>query len=252
MNKADAANVTVTLTSPSGITFTSTTLTAPAGMDGPIGWGSDDTMWRLQVEPTVAGSGVVVEYGDYTIKVAGVPQHAEVHGYVARTDPNMDVFTGSEPSCFVDRNWELTSSAEARCTYVDGEFDNSGSSVSRFGTLNGIATAMTARVHVAGGYMLANERKSPYSSAGPARKGPLPFREGPDDVMFTDESYALEGVLAGGNRSGAVFRLIGTSTAAPQLARWITRGGLPPATNVPPSTDVEGIEQRGGGNLNPP
>ena len=32
-------------------------------------------------------------------------------------------------------------------------------------------------------------------------------------------SYALGGIRAGGNRSGAVFRLTGTSAAAPQLAR---------------------------------
>jgi hypothetical protein len=255
MNNADACDVTVTLTSPSGVTFASTTATAPAGVDGPLGWGSDDTMWRLQVEPTVAGPGVVAEHGDYTIKVAGVRQHAEVHAYVARTDPNMDVFTGAKLSYFVDPNWERTRSAEASCTYVDGEFDKTASLVYRYGTLNGIATARDQSVQVAGGYMLANRRKSPYSSAGPARNGPLTLRKGPDYLMFCDESYALEGVPAGGNRSGAVFRLIGTSAAAPQLARWIADGWdeqHPPPTDIPNSTDEVGIEQRGGGNVPPP
>ena len=169
MKNADAGGVTVTLTSPSGVIFTSTTAAAPAGVDGPIEWGADDTMWRLQVEPTVARSSIVAEHGDYTIKVAGVAEGAQVHAYVARTDPNMDVYTGAKLSYFVDPNWELTRSAEADCTYVDGEFDNTGSLVSRYGTLNGIATADDPSVHVAGGYILSNGRKSTYSSAGPAR-----------------------------------------------------------------------------------
>ena len=250
MSNADADGVTVTLTSPSGVVFTSTTAGATAGMDGPFAWGNDDTMWRLQVEPTVAGTGIVAEHGDYTITVAGVAEGAQVDAYVARTDPNMDVYTGAKLSYFVDPNWELTRSAEADCTYVDGEFDNTGSLVSRYGTLNGVATADDQNVHVAGGYILSNGRKSTYSSAGPARGGPFTLRKGPDDVLVCDESCALQGLLAGGNRSGAVFRLIGTSTAAPQLARWFADGGPPAATDVP--TTDEGIEQRGAGNVAPP
>ncbi|MGC9959813.1 hypothetical protein, partial [Roseiarcus sp.] len=78
---------------------------------------------------------------------------------------------------------------------------------------------------------------------------PFTLRKGPDDVLVCDESCALQGLLAGGNRSGAVFRLIGTSTAAPQLARWFADGGPPAATDVP--TTDEGIEQRGAGNVAP-
>jgi hypothetical protein len=254
MNNADAADVKVSLTSPSGVIFASTATPpaqSPAGVDVPLAWGSYDTMWRLQVEPTVTGPGVVVEHGDWTIKVAGVRQNAEVHAYVARTDPNMDVFTGAKLSYFVDPSWERTQASEASCAYVDGEFDKTGSLVNRYGTLNGIATGKDQSVHVAGGYMLANNRKSPYSSAGPAR-APSP-RVGPDFVLPCDESYALQGVLAGGDRSGAVFRLIGTSAAAPQLARWVADGWdelHPPPTDVP--TDDVGIEQRGGGNVPPP
>ena len=194
----------------------------------------------------------MAEHGDYTITVAGVCKNALVHAYVARSDPNMDVSTGAQLSYFVDPDWELTRSAEANCTYSDGEFDNAGSLVSRYGTLNGIATADAPKVHVAGGYILANGCKSRYSSAGPARGVPRKRREGPDDVMFCDELYALQGVLAGGNRSGAVFRLIGTSAAAPQLARWFAGVGPPPPTDVPAPTDVEGIRQRGGGDVAAP
>ena len=211
-------------------------------------------MWRLHVEPTIATAGVVVEHGDWTIQVAKIPENARLHAYVARTDPNMNMRTGAKRSYFVDGNWERTRSAEANCTYANGEFNKTGSLIDRHGTLNGIATAKDDGVHVAGGYIISNRRKSRYSSAGPARPGPLTRRYGPDFLLPCDESYALGGIRAGGNRSGAVFRLTGTSTAAPQLARHIAKppGLFPPATDVPSPGDYVEIEKRGGGNLEPP
>ena len=141
----------------------------------------------------------------------------------------------------------MTRSAEASCKYIDGEFDKTGSLIHRVGTLNGIATGNDASVHVAGGYILANGRKSPYSSAGPARGGP---RVGPDVALPCDESYALGGIRAGGNRSGTVFRLTGTSAAAPQLGRWISNTAIPQPTATP--TTPSETEKRGRGNLKPP
>jgi hypothetical protein len=105
-------------------------------------------------------------------------------------------------------------------------------------------------VHVAGGYILSKPtRKSPYSSAGRARTGPLAQRIGPDYALFCDESYALSGVRAGGNRSGIVFRLIGTSAATPQLARLVADGPLSAAHDVPANPPDE---KRGYGDLDPP
>ena len=104
--------------------------------------------------------------------------------------------------------------------------------------------------------MLMDGRKSAYASAGPARGNPGTRRSGPDYALFCDENYALEGVLAGGNRSGAVFRLIGTSAAAPQLARQVAKvtAGLPfpHATRIPSPNDIVEIEKRGGGDIEPP
>jgi hypothetical protein len=262
METAAAGYATVTLTPPSGHpVFVPTpppnpppppgTLLPPAGVDVPLVRGNN-TMWRLQVEPTIippdiANNIATAEHGDYTIKITGIGAGAHVHAYVARSDPNMGVRTGARRSYFVDPRWELNRSAVAGCEYGDGEFDNAGSLIHRIGTLNGIATAKDASVHVAGGYVIANGRKSPYSSAGPARGGP---RIGPDVVLPCDESYALEGMRAGGNRSGGVFRLIGTSTAAPQLARYVA-GPLIPPPHDPPTSLVE-KHKRGGGDLDPP
>jgi hypothetical protein len=262
METAAAGNVYVTLTPPSGYpVFVPTpppnpppppgALLPPAGVDVPLVRGNN-TMWRLQVEPTIIPSNpapniATAEHGDWTIKITGIGAGAHVHAYVARSDPNMGVRTGAKRSYFVDHNWELNRSAIAGCEYRDGEFDKARSLIHRVGTLNGIATAKDASVHVAGGYVIANGRKSPYSSAGPARGGP---RIGPDVVLPCDESYALAGIRAGGNRSGAVFRLIGTSAAAPQLARYVARLAIPPPHD-PPTSLVEKYK-RGSGDLDPP
>ncbi|MGY8684285.1 hypothetical protein Q2941_41995 [Bradyrhizobium sp. UFLA05-153] len=260
MSASAASGVVVTLTSPSGLISTSVTGPIPpppgipfpsyTGAYAPRTWGSN-TMWLLTIEPAIAGPGFVPEHGDWTIRVDYIGVNANVHAYVARTDPNFDVHSGARSSRFVDPQWEESLSAEESLEYADGEFDLTGSRIKTHGTLNGIATAQEPSVHVAGGYILSNGRKSSYASAGPARGGP---REGPDYVLPCDESYALQGILGGGNRSGGVFRLIGTSVAAPQLARHFANadGGVafPMATDVP--TDPSEVEKRGGGDLPPP
>jgi hypothetical protein len=239
MDSAAATGAAVTLTSPRGNNI-------PVASNVVMG---SSTMWRLEVGRTVAAPGIAAsEHGDYTIEVTGIPVNAEVHAYAARTDPNMGVTTGAKSSLFVDPNWERTLSAAASYTRVNGEFDKAGSLVSRFGTLNGIATATNTAVHVAGGYILLDGRKSPYSSAGPAR--PPSYRPGPDYVLPCDESYALTGMLAGGTRSGSVFRLVGTSVAAPQLARQFIKATYPQPYNFP--TAPSEPEKRGAGDLPPP
>jgi hypothetical protein len=239
MDKTQAGRVMVTLTSPSG------TITVARG---PIEWGRD-CVWLLEVGLTMVGRQITPsEHGDYTIKVAGLRQGAHVHAYIARSDPNMGVFTNAKRSYFVDPRWEETRSAAANCTYINGEFDDQGSLVSRYGTLNGIATGDIARVHVAGGDVLANGfRAAPYSSAGPARTG---RRIGPDYALFCDESCSLQGVRGGGTRSGSVFRLIGTSAAAPQLARHIANNDTLVVYDRP--TTPDDTKRRGRGDIAPP
>jgi hypothetical protein len=238
MDTADTTGVQVTLRAPDG---------SYPPVASPVVSGNN-TMWRLEVGPTVAAPGIAArEHGDYTITVSGLGVGAKVHAYAARTDPNMGVTTGAKRSYFVDLNWERDRSAEASCTRVNGEFDKTGSLVSRLGTLNGIATEDDSRVHVAGGYVLFDGRKSPYSSAGPARSG---SRTGPDYVLPCDESYALGGMPAGGTRSGVVFRLIGTSIAAPQLARQVAKTTFPQPILFPALPPEP--ERRGLGDLEPP
>jgi len=263
METAAAGYATVTLTPPSGSpVYVPTvpppppppgTLLPPAGVDVPVVRGGN-TMWRLHVESTIALPEInaeTAEHGDWKIKVTGIGVNAHVHAYVARSDPNMGVRTGAKRSYFVDPKWEKQHSAGASCKYSAGEFDKARSLVNRFGSLNGIATARRPRIHVAGGFVIANQRKSAYSSAGPARNAPPPpIRIGPDVVLPCDESYALAGIRGGGNRSGTVFRLEGTSAAAPQLARHITDPPIPPPHDPP--TTLNERRKRGRGNVDPP
>jgi hypothetical protein len=265
MDSAYAQNVAVTLTSPSGVVYQPTPppppgtnpVYTPAGLDLPVS-GGGNTMWRLQVEHTDIAPNVIApndppaEHGDYKIKVTYLPHGAVVDAYIARSDPNMGVVTGAKLSHFIDPKWQQTRAAEASCKYIHGEFDNHGSLIRRVGTLNGIATDTNARVHVAGGDMLMDGRKAPYASAGPARGHPHPGRLGPDFALYCDESYALQGVRAGGTRSGSVFRLVGTSVAAPQFARLVADSTALNPSHIPSITDTAEIEKRGGGNLAPP
>ncbi|WFU18323.1 hypothetical protein [Bradyrhizobium sp. CB3481] len=263
METAAALDAKITLTPPSGLPVYEPTppppqpppILPPAGVDEPVVRG-ENTMWRLQVEPTIVPPNPttnieIAEHGDWKIKITEIGVNAHVHAYVARSDPNMGVRTRAKRSYFVDPNWEQRHSASASCKYSGGEFDKASSLIKRFGTLNGIASAKRARIHVAGGFVIANQRKSAYSSAGPARDAPAsPLRVGPDVVLPCDESYALGGIRAGGNRSGAVFRLKGTSAAAPQLARHVADPPIPAAQH-PPST-IREKQKRGRGNVDPP
>ncbi len=110
-----------------------------------------------------------------------------------------------------------------------------GTFVRRFGTLNGIATH--DRVVVVAGYEGSSGRAADYSSSGPVRPPASPPGAGDVDCSeMSDESPALLGVLGAGTRSGAVFRLSGTSVAAPQAARKLAlaRGILPLPIPQPP------------------
>ena len=108
--------------------------------------------------------------------------------------------------------------------------------VRRRGTLTGIATGTGALV--AAGYRHSDRKHVRYSSAGPTR-GP---RVGPDCGAVTDQSRSLPGLLAAGTRGASVVRLVGTSVAAPQLARWAANGKPPPGPVPPlnPDPQLEG------------
>ena len=216
---------------------------AMASVPGPIvepaqAPGSDSRGWLIALPPTRAVPTVPVpgQHGDWTIEVTVSQANVKVDAYIARSDPNMGARIPGKPTRFLDLEWEADRGAFARQTLKDGAWDIAGSRIDRKGTLNGIGTVKGDRILVAAGYRLRDELSSRYSSQGPSREGP---RKGPDHALPTDESAALLGIRGAGNRSASVFRLVGTSTAAPQLARLQARVVRPGACgSSTPAADI--------------
>jgi hypothetical protein len=203
-----------------------------------------DTHWVIVIPPTLGvappsqttpSSNGPALHGDWTLQLDFAQPGVAVHAYAARTDPNMGARPGARQSRFVDRAWERANSAAAAQS-PGGVAAAAGSLVCPSGTLNGIATVeIAAGVHVAGGYRVLGKRCSPYSSGGPGRGA----RKGPDYALPTDETPSLTGIPGAGTRSGCALRLVGTSTASPQLARLLASSSPPvvcAANNQNPDT----------------
>jgi hypothetical protein len=147
-----------------------------------------------------------------------------IHLYLARANHNMGARRLALPSRFTDAAYEAGRFGAPASRYAEA----AGSAVRRAGTLNGIATG--ASTVVVGGYRLADKVPAPYSSSGPSR-GP---RMQPDEACASDLSAAVPGLRAAGVRGGTVFRLVGTSSAAPQLGRILASGPTAPQRDPPP------------------
>jgi hypothetical protein len=148
----------------------------------------------------------------------GQTANGTAHAYLARLDPNLGrklrghsgylYSPNYDPKCYLRPSSHLSASPSA-----------SSAEVMARGSLSGIATG--SKVEVAAGYVNSGRpsnvvrKPSTYSSGGPSRVATC---IGPHYAYPTDDSPVLYGRLAGGNRSGAVTRLVGTSFAAPMYA----------------------------------
>jgi hypothetical protein len=147
------------------------------------------------------------------------------HAYLARIDPNLGRKLRGHSGYLDSRNYDPRRYLRASPQLSVAEPASPVEVMAR-GSLNGIATG--SRVQVAAGYVGSSQpakvvrAPSTYSSGGPSR-GP---RTGPDFAYPTDDSPVLAGRLAGGNRSGTVTRLVGTSFAAPMYALDLLDPGL--------------------------
>jgi len=159
----------------------------------------------------------------------------DIHVYVARATQNMGARRRAKVSYLTDVKLE-----ESRFVAADKRFDEApGSAIRREGTLSGIATGELSLV--ATGYEYKDKRAAPYSSAGPTRGG---ARTNPDNACVTDRSAVVAGLRATGVRSGTTIRLVGTSMAAPQLARQIAKDAkavLPGPNPDPPKRIGNGL-----------
>jgi hypothetical protein len=127
--------------------------------------------------------------------------------------------TGARQSYLEDPSYDTSGG-------LDGFIDHAGnpSLVRRSGTFNDIATG-AGTVSVGGIRCVASgqDPMARYSPRTPDPDAQRPARQGvkkvPDQLAVSDESTALWGVRSAGTRSATRVRMVGTSMAAPQVAR---------------------------------
>lgn len=171
--------------------------------------------WRLEVR--CAGGGTVAEGVDL---------------WVSRCARNATALPRSVQPHFVDTDGRYDPGRHLR--ERDHDPEPPGSPLRRVGTLNALATG--ASVQVAGGLRVRDGLMARYSARGRRGGGEGPPMRGPDALRTTDLSRITPGVPAAGNRSGSTVRVIGTSFAAPQLARALANGAaVPPAATSAPA-----------------
>jgi hypothetical protein len=192
-------------------------------------------MALLALSPTMdqsATPGPVAMHGDWTIEVkAGAANLGCVHAYIAVNEKRMAGRLRGRQSHFVDASPRYLQEPKDDPALTPG-------AVRRRGTLNGISCG-TEPIVTAGYSRQFSDNPSDgihadYSSAGMSAD-PLRGRC-PTAAFPTDESHTLRGIRAAGTRSGSTFRLVGTSSAAPQRARAILAGTAAPA---PAGDDVD-------------
>lgn len=214
---------------------------------------NDRFMALLALAPTRSGPDhASPPHGGWKIEVPAIVNSrvgkALVHVYVARNSANLGAGRRSKDAYLHDPVYETSRHGPPpRREPVE-------SKVRREGTLTGIATG--ASVKVAGAYVLSRkkppdpnrdpEQAASYSSSGP---GAGRDRRNPDWALPGDESPFLPGLLASGVRDGTAVRMVGTSVAAPQLARkYINREDPVVAPSQPPvNTPNVGPGQRNRG-----
>ena len=162
-----------------------------------------------------------------------LPHDAYINVWAQRDDDPSELRTGGRQSYLVDPK-RVPAIKPALPAYKQPL-----STVRGFGSMNGVANAdMVTRV---GGYVGSDQMPAPYSAAGGMlnTSGPVPQLWGKHvgACGVSDRSPTLPGTVARGVFSGARSILIGTSGAAPQVARLIVRAladGQDPMSGLTP------------------
>ena len=165
----------------------------------------------------------IARSGDWRIDVMSKREvDVPVHAYVSRNQVNPGALPRGRQARFVDNEYDPTRFLRE----LQNDPAKPVSPITRRGTLNSLATIAAGQgIVVVGGYCLREGKPSPFSSSGPAAGTQRNRRMGPDVVAVADESHALPGIRAAGNRSGETVRMRGTSFAGPQAARVIANAG---------------------------
>lgn len=137
---------------------------------------------------------------------------------IQRDHDRMGTFRGARQSYFDDPDDEpFAASGEIATRDV--------ARIRRYGSINGMATHPA--FVVPGGYEQTSRKPAPYGSAGALVASPASGQPGHVRCSApSDTSRVLHGRAGAGTRSGARVRLVGTSNAAPQVARAFARAYL--------------------------
>lgn len=139
--------------------------------------------------------------------------------HVERDDMALGTHTGARQSYLEDACYDTSGGLES---FIDDP--ENPTVIRRSGTFNSLSTG--ARTVAVGGIRHAASAFDPFARYSPRLPDPdasRPQRPGvkrlPDRLAVSDDSAVLWGVRGAGSRSGGVVRLVGTSAAAPQVAR---------------------------------
>ena len=168
-----------------------------------------------------APGAVTAPSGPWRVTLTTRSGDAVVDAYIERDDIVSGSRNGARQSHFEDQDYVVDAA-------VDGP--SNPSLIRRSGNFNSIATGSqtisvgaTRMSHTAAGHGIPDPKWAIYSSREPDPDESRPERPGvvkmPRSQAYGDENPVLEGVTAAGTRSGAMVRLRGTSTAAPQVTR---------------------------------
>lgn len=255
------SNVSVTITQPDGGAQTvlpgqwrgfNAAGTATAVFPSRTMLGDNGTCMLIAVAPTASLTGApVAASGVWKVQVNYAPEGKDkglplyVDAFIERNDVAMGLFTGARQSYFEDKDYNLGASEDSP---MRGEANNGP--VRRCGSYSSLATGTDGWYWMdVGGLVHFPCRRDPWDK--PAIYSPrrndmfnlLPYllKKIPDRVRVTDESAVLPGLRAAGSRSGGTTRLVGTSSAAPQVVRIRANGQPLPSNPGPPTTGKEPI-----------
>lgn len=155
--------------------------------------------------------------GTWLIEIKNIGAATRLDAWIQRGDTPFGYPLSGRQSRFEDRDYERFDLA-GRVEQVD----NMSSRVRREGTINAVATGSHAIV--VGAFLRSDRKTSEYSGAGgQAMPGASATIRSPDLSAVADDTSVLRNLLAAGTRSGSVVAMNGTSVAAPQATRLISR-----------------------------
>lgn len=149
--------------------------------------------------------------GNWIVELENNGPPVSVDAWIWRDDTPLGFRVRGRQSRFDDPGYELYQNPGGAPVVTDN-----ASLIKRAGAFNGLATGQ--HPIVAGGALDSAKTVARYSGSGPTCS---PLRAGPDVIAACDDSPALPGVQASGSRTGSRVLMNGTSTAAPQVTRWI-------------------------------